>query len=325
MRLGRFAPELPALAGLLLVWLTFALVAGAPFRGLQGATAYLNAAAPLGIIAVPVALLMIAGEFDLSVGSVIGLTGMTVLLLVTEAAWPLWPAIALSALVAVAIGLLNGLIVVKSRLPSFIVTLATLFIARGLTIGVTRLASGRTQLSGLERAPGYDSAHWWFGGELGAGLRVSIVWWLIAVIAGVWLLTRTRFGNWIYATGGAAAAARASGVPTDRVRILLFVATALAAWLVAVLQAVRFNGADALRGEAQEFRAIVAVVIGGTLLTGGAGSIVGAAAGALVFGMLQQGIVLSGLDADWFQVVLGVMLLVAVLANRAAQNRLIGV
>ena len=324
MKLGRFAAEFPALIAAAAVWLIFAIVAGAPFRSVDGMAAYLNAAAPLGLIAVPVALLMIAGEFDLSVGSVIGLSGMSLLLFSTIAGLPLAIALGLSAAIAIAIGVLNGVVVVKSRLPSFIVTLATLFIARGLTIGITRAATGRTQLSGLDQVAGYDRAYAFFGSELFAGIRVSVLWWLAAALAGAWLLTRTAFGNWIYATGGAPAAARASGVPTDRVRILLFVATALSAWLVAVLQAVRFNGADALRGEMQEFRAIVAVVIGGTLLTGGYGSVFGAVAGALVFGMLQQGIVLTGLDADWFQVMLGALLLVAVLVNRAARQKLVG-
>jgi simple sugar transport system permease protein len=283
--------------------------------------AFLHAAAPLGILAVPIALLMIAGEFDLSVGSVIGLSGMSIVLLTVHAGWPLWPALFVSAVIAAAIGLLNGWVVVRSEIPSFLVTLATLFIARGLSIALPRWLTGRTQLSGLDHVSGYDSAHALLASEL-AGLRISLLWWLLAVLIGAWVLDRTRFGNWIFATGGAPAAARALGIPTTRVRITLFVATALAAWLVAALQVVRFNGADSLRGEQMEFRAIVAVVIGGTLLTGGLGSVVGAAAGALVFGMVQQGIVLSGIDADWFQVMLGVILIVAVFINHAAQRRL---
>ena len=321
MSFRRFAPEIPALAGVVLVWIIFAIAAGAPFMSGAGTTAFLNAAAPLGILAVPIALLMIAGEFDLSVGSIIGLSGMTLLLLTTHAELPLPVGVALSAALAALIGWANGSIVVKTRLPSFIVTLAMLFIARGLTIAVTRLATGRTQLSGLQNAEGYRWARWLFAGEI-AGISAAVFWWAGAVALGTWLLLRTRFGNWILATGGAPEAARALGVPIAEVKVRLFIATALAAWLVAVIQAVRFNGADALRGEMQEFRAIVAVVIGGTLLTGGAGSVLGAAAGALVFGMLQQGIVLTGLDADWFQVVLGVLLLAAVISNRFVARRL---
>src|SRR5687767_4889048 len=154
----RAAPELPALAGVVLVWLFFALIAGPPFRSGAGTAAYLNAAAPLGIIAVPVAMLMIAGEFDLSVGSIIGLSSMTIVLLTTHFGWTLWPAILASGLLTAAIGFLNGVTVVRSRIPSFIVTLATLFIARGLSIALPRWLTGRTQIGGLDQAAGFESA-----------------------------------------------------------------------------------------------------------------------------------------------------------------------
>jgi simple sugar transport system permease protein len=307
-------PELGAAAGALAAWLFFAVAAGAPFRSLAGTAAYLNAAAPLGILAVAVALLMIAGEFDLSVGSMIGAASMALLLLTTHAGWHLWPAILATAGFCVLVGLANGWLVVRTGLPSFIVTLASLFILRGLAIGVTRALTGRTQLGGLQDVPGYDSARLLFASDLGP-FRVSILWWLGLAALATWVLLRTRAGNWIFAAGGGATAARNLGVPVTRVKVSLFVTTALAACLVAVIQAVRFTGADALRGEMQEFRAIIAAVIGGTLLTGGYGSAVGAVFGALIFGMVRQGIVLTGVNADWFQVVLGAMLLAAVLFN----------
>jgi simple sugar transport system permease protein len=312
-------PELGAAAGALLTWAFFAAVAGAPFRSLDGTAAYLNAAAPLGILAVAVALLMIAGEFDLSVGSVIGAASMLLMLLTVEAGWPLWPAIAATALFSGLVGLGNGWIVVRTGLPSFIVTLASLFALRGLAIAVTRALTGRTQIGGLQEVPGYDSAHLLFATAIGP-FRVSILWWLGLAGLATWVLLRTRAGNWIFAAGGGPEAARNLGVPVSRVKVALFVATALAACLVAVIQAVQFTGADALRGEMQEFRAIIAAVIGGTLLTGGYGSAVGAVFGALIFGMVRQGIVITGVDADWFQVVLGVMLLAAVLFNNMARR-----
>jgi len=319
--LARFA-WLPALAGAVCIWLLFALLAGSAFVSGAGMTSYLNAAAALGILAVPVALLMIAGEFDLSVGSIIGLCSMTIMLLVLEAGWPLWAALPASAALAALVGLTNGWIVVRTGLPSFLVTLATMFVARGLTIAVTRMATGRTQLGGLRQASDSGWAHALLGSDL-SGLQISVAWWLLLVALGSFCLLHTRFGNWILATGGAPDAARSTGVPVARVKIRLFVCTALAAALVAALQAVRYDGADALRGELQEFRAIVAVVIGGTLLSGGYGTVLGAALGALVFGMVQQGIVLTGVDADWFQVLLGLLLLGAVLANRTLQKRLL--
>ena len=312
-------PELGAAAGALLTWAFFALVAGGPFLSLAGTAAYLNAAAPLGILAVAVALLMIAGEFDLSVGSLIGAASMLLMLLVTGAGWALWPAIAATAAFCVLVGLGNGWLVVRTGLPSFIVTLATLFILRGLAIATTRAATGRTQLGGLQDVRGYDSARLLFAADLGP-FRASILWWLALAAVATWVLLRTRAGNWIFAAGGGAEAARNLGVPVPRVKVALFVTTALAACLVAVIQAVRFTGADALRGEGQEFRAIIAAVIGGTLLTGGHGSAVGAVFGALIFGMVRQGIVLTGVDADWFQVILGAMLLAAVLFNQAARR-----
>jgi simple sugar transport system permease protein len=315
--------ELPALGAALLVWLLFAVLAGAPFMGASGLAAFLNAAAPIGILAVPVALLMMAGEFDLSIGSIIGLCSMTIMLLVVEAGWPLWPALLVSALAAAVVGFANGLIVVRTGLPSFLVTLAMLFVARGLTIALSRMITGRTQLGGLRSASDSMLARGLLGSDPAGYIQVSVFWWLLLVIVGSWCLRRTRFGNWIVAVGGAPQAARNCGVPVARVKISLFVCTALAAALVAAQQAVRYDGADALRGELQEFRAIIAVVIGGTLLTGGHGSVLGAALGALIFGMVQQGIVLTGVNADWFQVMLGALLLGAVLANQALHKQLL--
>lgn len=325
-RAGRLLarPGAGALAGTLLVWVLFALMAGPAFRGVDGAAAYLHAAAPLGILAVAVALLMIGGEFDLSVGSVIGFAGMTLLLLTRHLGWPLWPAIAVTLALCVAIGVTNGLLVVRTGIPSFLVTLGSLFVYRGLTIGLARELTGRTQLGGLDEVSGYPFAQRILAGTLAEPFRVSIGWWIAATLAASWTLHRTRFGNWILAAGGGAEAAREAGVPVDRVKVALFATTALAAGWVAVLQAVQFTGTDALRGELQEFRAIAAAVIGGTLLTGGYGSAFGASLGALIFGMVQQGIVITGIDADWFQVFLGAVLLAAVVFNRWVRSRALG-
>jgi simple sugar transport system permease protein len=314
-------PEVGALASLILVWFCFALAAGAPFRSMSGTAAVLNAAAPLGLLAVAVALLMIGGEFDLSVGSIMGAAGMMLMLLTTQAGWPLWPAVLVTLVFCATVGALNGWLVVRTRLPSFIITLGTLFILRGATIGISRALTGRTQLGGLSQRPGFDLAYRLLASEPLPGLRSAILWWLLFALLATWLLLRTRTGNWIFATGGAPEAARNAGVPVARVKLGLFVATALMAGFVAILQAVRFDGADALRGEFQEFRAIVAAVIGGTLLTGGYGSALGAACGALLFGMVQQGIVMTGVDGDWFQVFLGVMLVLAVISNDVLRRR----
>jgi simple sugar transport system permease protein len=310
----RLPPEIGALAGAALVWLSFALVAGDAFRSWPATLAILHAAAPLGILAVAVALLMMGGEFDLSIGSTIGACSMAIMLLTQSL--PLVPALLLALVLALAIGVLNGVLVTRTGLPSFIVTLGTLFMLRGLTIAVTRLLTRRTQLGGLHEVAGYDVARTIFG---------SPIAWCVALVAlASWMLQRTAWGNWILGAGGNADAARRAGVPVQRVKIALFMTTAFAAWLVAVLQVVQYTGADALRGQGQEFLAIIAAVIGGTLLTGGYGSAIGAALGALLFGMVQQGIVITGIDADWFQVFLGIMLVAAVLANNAVRRRIAG-
>ncbi|MDE2958341.1 MAG: ABC transporter permease [Bacteroidota bacterium] len=318
-------PELGALGGAVAVWAFFAIIAGDQgFLSLRGTATYLEVAAELGILAAAVALLMIGGEFDLSVGSIIGASGMLLTVLAVQFGWNIWLAFVAVMAFAVLAGLFNGIMVVKTGLPSFIVTLATLFVFRGATIAITRLVTGRTQLGGLQEVPGYSAARWLFAGEIPFGsaeLPVSIIWWIVLTALATWILLRTPFGNWIFGAGGDARSASSVGVPVPRVKVLLFVGTALAAALVGVIQSVGFNGADVLRGELREFFAIIVVVIGGTLLTGGYGSAIGAAIGALIFGMVRQGIVFAGVDADWFQVFLGAMLLIAVLVNHWVRRR----
>ena len=312
-------PELGAVAGAIVVWIFFAIIAGdRGFLTLRGAATYLEVSAELGILAVAVALLMIGGEFDLSIGSIVGVVGMTITVLAVHFGWSLWLAISVALLVAWAIGYFNGWMVVRTGLPSFIITLGTLFIFRGATIGITRRITGRTQLGGLDDVAGYGLAKTIFASDIvigGAKFSVSIIWWILLVILGVWILRQTQFGNWIFGVGGSQTAARQVGVPVRRVKILLFMGTATAAWLLATIQAINFTGSDTLRGTQSEFEAIIAVVIGGNLLTGGYGSVIGAAFGALIFGIVKQGIVFAGVDADWFMVFMGVMLLVAVLIN----------
>lgn len=316
-------PELGAAGGAILVWIFFAIVAPVGFISLRGTASYLEVSAQLGILAVAVALLMIGGEFDLSVGSMIGLAGVTTAMLSTEMGLPLYTSAGIALVIALVVGFLNGYMVVKTKLPSFIITLGSLFMIRGLTIGVTRYITGRTQVGGLDDVAGYEIMRLFFAsqftidffGTRPANFRVAILWWIIVAAIATWVLLRTKVGNWIFAAGGSAAAARNVGVPVDRLKIGLFMTTAFAAWLVATIQVVQVKSADVLRGEQQEFIAIIAVVIGGTLLTGGYGSAIGAVLGALIFGMVKQGIVFAGVDADWFQVFMGAMLVIAVLVN----------
>src|ERR671916_1000850 len=203
-------PELAAIAGSILVFVFFAVVAGdSGFLTTVGTIGYLEVSAQLGILVIPVALLMVAGEFDLSVGSMVGAAGMLIAIPTVEFGWPLWAALLLAFGVALIVGFLNGYLVVKTGLPSFIVTLATLFALRGASIGFTRLITGRTQVSGVSAEGSFLSPI--FTGEV-FGLPVSVLWWVGLGAIGTWVLLRTTFGNWIFGTGGGAGAARNVGV-----------------------------------------------------------------------------------------------------------------
>ncbi|WP_224248741.1 ABC transporter permease [Hyalangium gracile] len=316
-------PEFGAACGVIAVWAFFALYAGGSgFMSQAGSATYLEIASELGILAAAVSLLMIAGEFDLSVGSMIAASGMTISLLCDRLGWSIWAAIAVAMVLALAVGFANGIIVVRTGLPSFIVTLGSLFMLSGFTIGMTRLITGRTQVGGLHETLHYESARAIFASRIG-GYSVSVLWWVAITALATWVLLRTRFGNWIFGAGGAPDAARNLGVPVRRVKITLFMTTAFCACLIATFQAVKFTGADVLRGTGKELEAILAAVLGGTLLTGGHGSVIGAAFGALIFGMVQQGIVFAGVDSDWYKVFLGVMLLSAVLVNTYVRGRMV--
>jgi simple sugar transport system permease protein len=277
-------------------------------------------AAQVGILGSAVALLMIAGEFDLSIGSMVGAAGMVIAIGVGEFGLPVWLSILLAFAIALSIGFLNGYLVVRTRLPSFIVTLGTLFILRGVTIGVTRVLTGRTQVGGLSDAVAADPISFLFTAQVGP-LKASILWWIGLALVATWVLLRTPFGNWIFGTGGNAVAARNVGVPVARVKIILFMATAASAALLATVQVLSVGSGDVLRGEQKEFEAIITAVIGGTLLSGGYGSAIGTVFGALTLGMTKNGLQFAGVGGDWYQAFLGVLLLMAVVVNNWIRQR----
>jgi simple sugar transport system permease protein len=154
-----------------------------------------------------------------------------------------------------------------------------------------------------------------FGGAGGPQFSILILWWLVFVGIATYVLLRTRLGNWILASGGNAASARAVGVPTKRVKIGLFAFVGFSAWFYAMHQLAGYNTVQAGSGVGGEFLYIIAAVVGGCALTGGAGSAIGSAIGALIYGMTVQGIVYAGWDPNWFRFFLGLMLLLAVLLN----------
>ena len=306
-----------------------------------------------GIIATGACLLMIAGEFDLSIGSMIGFAGMAMAMMLK---WglpfglgPATPATAFFVTLAMtlALGWLIGFIVVRSRLSSFIVTLAFLFFLRGLTEVCFRLINQSTQISGL---PDYKQDSWfaamfggqsfgwlydlWFalGGNLNrageqwvTGFDARVVWWLlIAATAGL-LMARTQAGNWIYATGDNRESARANGVPVEKVRISLFMLTAFCSTIFAACQVFDTNTADAAKGNLKELEAVAIAVVGGTLMTGGFGTVLGVVFGAVTFGLVANAVFfIPAIDGSYYRVFVGVVLLTAVFLNESVRKRITG-
>jgi len=341
-------PEFAAISGTVLVFIVFGLAAGGSgMFNLDGIMNWSQVSAYLGLLAVGACLLMIAGEFDLSLGSMIGFAGMMVAIPTVYFHWPISLAILFAFAGSMALGAVNGYLVVRTRLPSFIVTLASLFILRGLTLALSILFADRTIVSGvgdiaaqdwlaktLFQGVAFHGLFVWLGHSgvlqtlddgqpLVPGVPKVLLWWLALALVGAFVLAKTRFGNWIFAVGGDAVAAKNVGVPVRRVKITLFMLTAFCACLFAVLQVCDIGSAAADRGLEKEFEAIIAAVIGGSLLTGGYGSVIGACFGALIFGVVQIGIGYTSVPSDWFRVFLGVMLLIAVLFNHYVRRRVL--
>jgi len=321
-------PEIGALLGAVMVFVVFSFLAGGHgYLGGIGIAGYLQIAAQVGILGAPVALLMIAGEFDLSLGSMIGITGVFLALLISQ--YSVDPAIAvvLTFALALVLGATNGWLVVRTRLPSFLITLASMLILRGVTIAMTRQITNQTIVRlppGATDSPALKL----FTASLTTVdrgvFRIELLWWLGVVVVGSWVLLRTRFGNWIFAVGGSALAARYVGVPVSRVKITLFMTTAAAAALYACIVVPTVGSANVNDGTGKEFQAIITAVVGGTLLTGGYGSVVGSAFGAFILGATSLGILYAGINTDWYNAVLGMLLLTAVLVNTYVLRRASG-
>jgi simple sugar transport system permease protein len=317
-------PSLGALCGVLSVGLFFVLQAP-DLLSAGGVASILDVAAPLGIGGVAVALLLVAGQFDLSIGVVAVGSSLVTALLVTEAGLGTWPALLLSLAVALLIGAVNGVLVVTTGLPSFLVTLATFLVLQGGSLALAGAVAGSSRVSGLAEASGWESAMTVFGStaQLGDGrFRISLLWWLGATALTSWLLWRTRFGNAVFGSGGAPRAARELGVPVARTTVLLFLGTAAAGWLIGTLGLVRMGGVQVDPALGTEIEFIVVAVIGGCLLTGGYGSTVGASLGALLYAVAYEGIARAGWDPRSFQAFLGLMLMIALLTDGVVRRRL---
>jgi simple sugar transport system permease protein len=315
-------PEIGALAAAIAIFLFFFAIAP-PFRTLPAFATVLYASSTIGIVAVGVALLMIGGEFDLSSGVAVVTSALAAAMISYQLSLNVWVGVILSLVIALAIGFLNGYLVVKTGIPSFLITLATFFALRGINLGTTKAVTGTVATDNASGLDGFAFAKTIFASDVPLGfmtVKVTVLWWLLFTAIGTWVLLRTRVGNWIFAVGGNAASARAVGVPVPKVKIGLFMLVGFLAWFLGMHLLFNFSSVQSGLGIGNEFIYIIAAVVGGCLLTGGYGSVIGAALGAFIFGMTTQGIVFAGFDPNWFYTFLGVMLLMAVMVNLYVKN-----
>lgn len=303
-------PEFGALAGLVIVFVFFAVEGKNGFLTLDGTTSWVNTASEVGILAIPVGLLMIAGEFDLSVGSVVGASSLIIGIAYGYYGWPMEAAAALAIVVGLLVGLANGLLVVMTGLHSFIVTIAAQFMLAGAALGLSNTLVGTASIT--IQPKGWTKqlfAQQWHG------FNASVLWWIAAAAIAAWILGFLPFGNWMFATGNDQVSARQTGVATGRVKILLFMSTGGVAALVGVIQAITYSSGNVTYGQSFVFAAPMIAVIGGVLLTGGYGSVVGIVMGTAIYGIVQFGVFYTGWNTNWAQFVLGFLLLLAVLGN----------
>ncbi|MFF7639508.1 ABC transporter permease [Streptomyces canus] len=310
-------PEVGVFLGAVAVWVFF-LIAAPPVREGSSMANILYQSSTIGIMALPVALLMIGGEFDLSAGVAVITSALTASMFAFQLTLNVWVGIFVALLVALAIGFLNGWLVVKTGLPSFLITLGTFLILQGVNLAVTKLVTGNVATDDISNMDGFDQAKKVFASSFevaGVQIKITIIYWLVFAALASWVLLRTKYGNWIFAVGGNKESARAVGVPVKFTKISLFMLVGFAAWFVGMHNLFSFNTVQSGEGVGQELIYISAAVIGGCLLTGGAGSAIGPVFGAFMFGMVQQGIVYANWNPDWFKAFLGVMLLGAVMIN----------
>lgn len=319
--LGR--PELGAIVGAVAVFVFFTFAADSFLRA-SSLTTVLYAASTIGIMAVPVSLLMIGGEFDLSAGVMVTSSALVSSMFSYQMTANVWVGVLVSLLVTLGIGLFNGLMLTRTKLPSFIITLGTFLMLTGLNLGLTKLISGTVSTKTIADMEGFDSAKKLFASQLtlgGVNFKVTILWWFGLIAVATWILLRTRYGNWIFAVGGEEDAARAVGVPVRKTKIALYLGVGLGAWISGQHLLFSFDSVQSGEGVGNELIYIIAAVIGGCLITGGYGSAIGSAVGALIFGMTSKGIIYAEWEPDWFKFFLGAMLLLATLLNHWVRKR----
>lgn len=319
--LGR--PEVGALVGAIVLFVFFASVSQTFIQPNAFATV-LYGSSTIGIMAVGVSLLMIGGEFDLSTGVAVISSALTASMFSWYFSVNVWVGVVLALVVSLGIGYINGWILMKSKLPSFIVTLATFLMLTGLNLGLTRLIGGGVSSPSISTMDGFASAKAVFSSSVNIGgveVKNTVFIWIALVVVASWVLLRTKVGNWIFAVGGDENAARAVGVPVKATKIGLFMAVGFCAWILGMHNLFAFDAVQSGEGVGNEFLYIIAAVIGGCLLTGGYGSAVGGAIGAFIFGMANKGIVYAQWNPDWFKFFLGLMLLLATIVNLIVKRR----
>ncbi|BAC16830.1 branched-chain amino acid ABC transporter, permease protein [Corynebacterium efficiens YS-314] len=310
-------PELTSLLGAVIIFVFFMIVAPA-FRSWDAMATVLYASSTIGIMAIAVGLLMIGDEFDLSTGVAVTTAALAASMLSYNLWLNTWVGALLALVISLAIGFFNGYLVVKTKIASFLITLASFLMLQGLNLALTKLIAGAVATPTIADMEGFPSARAVFASSIpifGVNIRITVFWWILFVALGTYLLFKTRFGNWIFAVGGDQEAARAVGVPVKRVKITLFMFIGFAAWFLGMHNLFAFDSIQAGQGVGNEFLYIIAAVIGGVSMTGGRGTVIGTMIGALIFGMTNQGIVYAGWNPDWFMFFLGGMLLFAVITN----------
>jgi simple sugar transport system permease protein len=276
------------------------------FLSLQNISNTLSFTVELGLIALAMTLLMTAGEFDLSVGSVFGFSAVLMWTVFNSNLMPLGAAFLVALAFSLLIGFVNGWFVTKLNIPSFLVTLGMLLVVRGTALYIT---------------DGFPQHTWTAGGnwfaDLLAGsffigsfrMYMSVLWFALAAFAAHFVLTQTKIGNWIQASGGNPNAARARGVNVSRTKIYLFMASSAMASLAGVISSIRTSAANPNSGTGYELEVIAMVVIGGTVLTGGRGTIVGTVLGIFILRIMRNGIVMVGVPGLAYNIFIGAIIL----------------
>jgi simple sugar transport system permease protein len=306
-------PAAASVLSLLGVLAFYMIFGGVDLIKLAAAASWINLAANLGIVAIPVGLLMIAGQMDISIGAMIPAGSITTAIISGHFGLPIEVGIVAALGLGVLVGMINGLLTVRTTVPSLIITLGTLIGMQGIVLSAAMLLVGKASVP--LKAP--DWAKSIFGQLLGGSHQIVILWWIAFTIVFAFILHKTRYGNWIYALGGDKISARNAGIPTDRLTVALFILSATAASFVGMCQAILFNSSQVSGGMGYIFNTISSVVVGGVLLSGGFGSVAGIFVGTLTFAIVIQGIYFTHIDRNWSNLIIGITLLVAMAMNES--------